>query len=343
MRRAVTLAPHTIELREGPEPGGAPGQAVVRVEMVGLCGSDYHIFDGTHPYLCYPRTQGHEIAALVESLPRGFCGDLAIGDRVAVEPLVSCGKCFPCRRGRYNCCTSLSVLGVQIDGGLTELLAVDPSQLYRVGSLDPLTAVLTEPVSIGLHGVRRGNVAPGDTVVVLGAGTIGQAITLAAVDRGARVLVADRVRKRLDRALVMGAEHVVDSTGTPVADAVADFTAGEGAAVVLEATGHAPMLRLAVEVVAHSGTVVAIGTSTAAVEIPVVEFSRKEISLVGSRNSAGIFADAVTMVGRYADRLSALVTHQFPLSAVAAAMAVGQENLDAVGKVVVTVAGSPRG
>jgi len=343
MRRAVTLAPHTIEVRDGPEPSRDPGQAVVRVEAVGLCGSDYHIFDGTHPYLCYPRTQGHEIVALVESLPRGYAGDLSVADRVAVEPLVSCGKCFACRRGRYNCCTRLNVLGVQVDGGLAELLAVEPSQLHRVGSLGPLTAVLTEPVSIGLHGVRRGNVAPGDTVVVLGAGTIGQAITLAAADRGARVLIADRVGKRLDRALVMGAAHIVDSTRTPVAVAVADFTAGEGAAVVFEATGHAPMLRLAVEVVAHSGTVVAIGTSTAGVEIPVVEFSRKEINLVGSRNSAGIFADAITMVGRYADRLTAMVTHQFSLSDAAVAMAAGRENLDAVGKVVITVADQPHG
>jgi L-gulonate 5-dehydrogenase len=343
MRRAVTAAPHTIELRDGPEPRRDPGQAMVRVEAVGLCGSDYHIFAGTHPYLCYPRTQGHEIVALVEDLPRGYAGGLRTGDRVAVEPLVSCGKCFACRRGRYNCCTQLSVLGVQVDGGLAELLAVEVPQLHPVGSLGPLTAVLAEPVSIGLHAVRRGDVAPGDTVVVLGAGTIGQTITLAAADRGARVLIADRVRGRLDRALMMGAEHIVDSTRTSVAAAVADCTAGDGAAVVFEATGHAPMLRLAVEVVAHSGTVVAVGTSTAEAGIPVVEFSRKEISLVGSRNSAGIFADAITMAARYADRLEAMVTHQFPLAEVATAMAAGQGNLDAVGKVVVTVASQPHG
>jgi threonine dehydrogenase-like Zn-dependent dehydrogenase len=341
MRRAVTLAPHAIELRDGPEPDGHPGQAILRVEAVGLCGSDYHVFDGTHPYAHYPRTQGHEITALIGSLPCGYSGHLRAGDRVAVEPLVSCGTCFPCRRGRYNCCVRLSVLGVQVDGGLAEQLAVDPAQLYPTGPLGPLAAVLTEPVSIGLHAVRRGMIMPGDQVVVLGAGTIGQAITLAATDRGARVLVADRVRKRLDRALMMGAERVVDSTRTDVPAAVARFTAGEGAAVVLEATGHAPMLRLAVEIAAHSGTVVAVGTSTAAVEIPVVEFSRKEISVIGSRNSAGIFGDAVAMVSRYADRLSALVTHQFELGDIGMAMSVGQGNLDAVGKVVVRVAGSP--
>ncbi len=226
---------------------------------------------------------------------------------------------------------------MQVDGGLAERLAVDPVLLHPTGPLAPLTAVLSEPVSIGLHAVARGMVMPGDQVVVLGAGTIGQAIVLAATDRGARVLVADRVRQRLDRALMMGAAQVVDSTRTDVAAAAARFTGGEGAAVVLEATGHAPMLRLAVEIVAHSGTVVAIGTSTASVEIPVVEFSRKEINLVGSRNSTGIFADAVATVARHADRLAALVTHQFELADVASAMNTGRENLDAVGKVVVVV------
>jgi L-gulonate 5-dehydrogenase len=343
MKRAVTVAPHTIELREGPEPDSDPGQAMIRVEAVGLCGSDYHIFDGTHPYTHYPRIQGHEITGLVETLPGGYSGTLTVGERVVVEPLVSCGTCFPCRRGRYNCCAGLSVLGVQADGGLAERLTVGPANLYGVGRLGPLTAVLTEPVSIGLQGVRRSGVAPGDAVVVLGAGTIGQAITLAAADRGARVLVADRVRKRLDRALMMGAERVVDSTRESITGAVHEFTGAEGAAVVLEATGHAPMLRLAIDLVAHSGTVVAIGTSTAEVSIPVVEFSRKEISLVGSRNSAGLFPDAVAIVTRYAERLSALVTHRFELADVAAAMAAGQGNLDAVGKVVVAVAGSPDG
>lgn len=337
MRRAVTLAPHTIELRDGPEPGADGGRAILRVEAVGLCGSDYHVFDGTHPYTHYPRTQGHEIAAVIEALPPAYTGSLRPGQRVAVEPVMSCGACFPCRRGRGNCCVELTVLGIQVDGGLAQRLAVDPGLLHPTGALGPLTAVLTEPVSIGLHAVRRGMVMPDDQVVVLGAGTIGQAITLAAADRGARVLVADRVRKRLDRALTMGAEQVVDSTRSDVAAAAARFTGGEGAAVVLEATGHAPMLRLAVEIVAHSGTVVAVGTSTAPAEIPVVEFSRKEISLVGSRNSAGIFGAAVDMVTRQAGRLATLVTHEFELAEVASAMAAGQDNLDAVGKVVVTI------
>jgi L-gulonate 5-dehydrogenase len=337
MRRAVTLAPHTIEVRDGPQPAAGPGQAILRVEAVGLCGSDYHVFDGTHPYTHYPRTQGHEIAAVIEALPPAYSGCLRAGQRVAVEPVMSCGTCFPCRRGRGNCCVELMVLGIQVDGGLAEWLAVDPALLHPTGGLGPLTAVLTEPVSIGLQAVRRGMVMPGDHVVVLGAGTIGQAITLAASDLGARVLVADRVRQRLDRALTMGAEQVVDSTRTDVTAAVARFTGGEGAAVVLEATGYAPMLRLAVEIVAHSGTVVAVGTSMAPVEIPVVEFSRKEINLVGSRNSTGIFDAAVDTVTRHADRLAALVTHQFELAEVPAAIAAGQDNLDAVGKVVVTI------
>jgi L-gulonate 5-dehydrogenase len=331
------MAPYAIEVHDGPDPAALPGQAVLRSEAVGLCGSDYHIFDGSHPYSHYPRTQGHEVVAVIESLPRDYHGTLKAGQRVVVEPVMSCGQCFPCRRGRGNCCVSLQVLGVQVDGGLAERFALEPGLLHPVGGLEPLTAVLAEPISIGLHAVQRGMVAAGDRVAVLGAGIIGQSIVLAAVDRGARVLVADRIRRRLDRALVMGAEQVVDSTRTDVVAATERFTDGAGATVVLEATGHAPMLRLAVEIVAHSGTVVAVGTSMEPLQVPVAEFSRKEISLVGSRNSVGLFREAVTMVHRHAHRLASLVTHQFGLPEVASAMAMGRDHPEAAGKVVVMV------
>ena len=263
MRYVVTTAPQRMEVREGPPPVPSDGQALVRVEAVGLCGSDYHLYDGTHPYSHFPQVQGHELVGLVEALPAGHPDGLRVGQRVAVEPLVNCGICFACRRGRYNCCADLKVMGAHVPGGLADRVAVAADRLYPTGDLPAEIAVLTEPVSIGLQCVHRASVAAPDHVVILGAGPIGQAAALGAADRGAQVLVADKEPSRLAHARRLGAHRLVDTTAEDLAGAVADFTGGEGAAVVIDATGVPALIRLGVDLVAHSGTVVVVGISTA--------------------------------------------------------------------------------
>lgn len=325
-RSVVTLAPGRMELREIPTPEPSPGHAVLRVEAVGLCGSDYHIFDGTHPYAIFPQVQGHEFVGVeVES-----------GKRFVVDPLRGCGVCFPCTRGRPNCCVRVTVMGVQAPGGLSEHVSVPVDQLVPAGDLPPEIAVLTEPVAIGLHAVNRGGVTAGDDVVVIGAGPIGLAATLAAADRGARVLVADRIAGRLDVAARAGATRTVDTAADDLAGAVAEFTEGAGAAVVIEATGVPALVRLSVDVVAHSGTVVAVGISTDDVGITVSDLSRKEINLLGSRNSAGEFPAAVDLVGRRADVVAGWVTHTFGLHEVPDAIAFAGANPHLVEKVVIS-------
>jgi threonine dehydrogenase-like Zn-dependent dehydrogenase len=338
MRYVVTTGPQRMEVREGPAPVPADGQALVRVEAVGLCGSDYHLYDGTHPYSRFPQVQGHELVGRVEALPVGHHDGLNIGQRVAVEPLVNCGACFACRRGRYNCCAELKVMGAHLPGGLADHIAVSAARLHPTGDLPAEVAVLTEPVSIGLQCVHRAAVAADDPVVVLGAGPIGQAAALGAVHRGARVLVADKERSRLAHARRLGAHRVVDTTAEDLAGATAEFTGGEGAAVVIDATGVPALIRLAVDLVAHSGTVVVVGISTAEVALPVTEFSRKELNLLGSRNNTGLFPEAADLVARYADRLAPLVTHVFGLDEVPKAIEYARAHPDEVEKVVIRVA-----
>ena len=212
MRYVVTTAPLQMELRSGPPPSASDGQAVVAVEAVGLCGSDYHLFDGTHPYASYPQIQGHEVTGVIAELEPGHSGPLRVGQRVAIEPLLPCGSCFACRRGRSNCCERLRVMGAHVAGGLADLFAVPVNRLYSTGDLPPDTAVLTEPLSIGLQAVSRAGVVDGDNVVVIGAGPIGLFAALGALDRGGRVLVADRVANRLEHATRLGAVEVVDTT-----------------------------------------------------------------------------------------------------------------------------------
>jgi L-gulonate 5-dehydrogenase len=322
-RSVVTLAPGRMELQEAAIPRPSPGRAVIRVEAVGLCGSDYHIFDGTHPYAVFPQVQGHE-----------FVGVTADGDRVVVNPLRGCGTCFPCVRGRPNCCVDVTVMGVQVPGGLADHVSVPVDQLVPVGDLPPRIAVLTEPVAIGLHAVNRGGIAPGDDVVVIGAGPIGLAATLAAADRDARVLVADRIAGRLTVAKVAGATRTVDTSAEDLATAVAGFS--DRVAIVIEATGVPALVRLSVDLVAHSGTVVVVGISTADVALTVSDFSRKELALLGSRNSAGEFPAAVDLITRRADTVAGWVTHTFGLHEVPEAIGFAVANPHLVEKIVIS-------
>lgn len=328
MRQVVTVGPAAMEVREVPAPARDGGLATVRVEAVGLCGCDYRVFDGTHPYARFPLVQGREVAGRVTALPTGYRGDLVVGDRVAVQPSTGCGHCPGCRAGCPDRCPDLRVLGVQEPGGLADELAVPAGQLVATGGLPPLVAVLAEPVAVGLRGVTRGRVRPGDRIVVLGAGPLGLAVTLAARDRGAHVLVADRQPDRLEVARRLGATVAGTADLVP---AVAGFAGRDGAAVVFEATGAPAMVRAAVDVASRAGTVVLVGTGAAA-----DRRRRREPSVVAVRSGIAEFPAAVELVSRSADRLAHLVTHEFDLADAAKAVEYAGGHPHLVVKAVVT-------
>ena len=176
-----------------------PGQVLVGPEAVGLCGSDFHYFLGDigtidDPSMLYPRVQGHEAAATILDVGPDCPAELAAGIRVALWPVASCGRCYACRVGRGNACVDISLIGVHEDGALQQQLLVPAAQVFPVGDQDPALAALIEPVSIAVRAVVRGRVAAGEKVVVLGAGPIGQALALAATDRGAPCCSSTRSR-----------------------------------------------------------------------------------------------------------------------------------------------------
>jgi L-gulonate 5-dehydrogenase len=311
MRAAVTLAPEHMEIRDVPSVRAGHGQALLSVCAVGLCGSDVHLFRGTHIYSRFPTVQGHEFSGLVEVLGEGYEGPLRVGDLVAVEPSTTCGRCIACRRGHRNCCVNVATMGAHIDGALADQVAVDTRSCYPAGPLGYETAALVEPVSIGLQAVVRSGASAADSVLVMGAGPIGQAIVLAARERGAAVMAADLLDNRLALAERMGAERTVNTSRADLSAAVTDWTAGEGPTVVIEATGVPRLVRTAVDLVAPSGTVVVVGISTEEVSLPVAAFTRKEINLLGSRNNNGLFGAAVELVQQNAERVSSWITHRF--------------------------------
>ncbi|MEX2374886.1 MAG: alcohol dehydrogenase catalytic domain-containing protein [Dehalococcoidia bacterium] len=320
-----------------PTPEPAPNEAVIAVERVGLCGSDVHLYIGDHPYSQYPRIQGHEFSGLVAELPESYTGRLRIGDRVAVEPLVACGACYACLRDRPNCCEHLAVIGAHRDGALRDQINVDVKTVYPVGDLDAELAALVEPVSIGCQAVERGMIGPKDRIVVYGAGPIGQAVMLAARSKGAEVMVVDLLSSRRELALFLGAEAVADGASEHLDRTIKDWTNGSGPGVIVDATGVPRVVQRAFEQVAHSGRVVLVGISVEHLSVPLNDYIRKELTVYGSRNNAGVFRDAIELVRAHRDRIRSLITHRFSLEEIQEALELAANHPDKTEKVIVEV------
>lgn len=329
---------------ERPEPGEpGPGEVVVRPEAVGLCGSDFHYYMGDlgsadEQHYAYPRVQGHEVSALVETIGPDCPPGLSAGDRVAIWPVGECGECYSCRIGRGNACVNLRLIGIHWDGGLQELVTVPAKQLVPVGDQSPEVTALVEPVSIAVRSVRRGRVAAGERVAVLGAGPIGQALTLAATDLGASVLLVDRIASRLELGSALGAETLQPAEGDDLAAAIREWAGDDGPDVVFEATGVPALVQDCIDAVAHAGRVVVVGLSDRPAPIRVGDLPFKEIDMLGSSCcSADDFAEAAALVGRRRELAARFVTHQFPLAQAPEAIAYAIEHPAEVMKAIVRI------
>jgi threonine dehydrogenase-like Zn-dependent dehydrogenase len=342
MRAAVTEgveAMAVLERAEPPDPG--PGQVLVTPEAVGICGSDYHFFLGELSPEAggsqFPRVQGHEIGATIAAVGPG-CGEgLVAGQRVAVWPLRACGACYPCSVGRPNTCDNFELIGIHIDGGLQDLLAVPAEQVYPIQADDPAVAALAEPVSIAVRAVNRSGVIAGERVVVLGAGPIGQCICLVARERGAEVLVIDLQESRLALSRELGAQQThLWRTGDAAVEFARRWAGLAGPPVVFDATGVAAATGAMVSMVASAGRAVQVGMSNEEVPIRVGVLTEKELDLLGvSCCGAGEFAEAVAVVERNVALLARLISHEFGLEEAPAAIRFAMSNPAEVMKVVI--------
>lgn len=296
MRAAIFDEPFSLRLADLPVPALQSGEALVRVRAAGLCAGDLYIYTGKNPYVSYPRIGCHEIAGTVAALGPDTDGP-AIGTRVVVDPFIGCGRCYPCRVGKRNCCVNLSIVGVHRDGGFAEFAAVPVGNLIRVPEgLSDFEAAFAEPVAIGVQGCRRGSVTSEDTVLVLGAGPIGLAVIEVARARGARVYATDLSPERLAIAEELGAKPVVGGEG--LVDRVLEITHGEGMPVVMEATGSVAAIEQTMDLVASGGRIVILGLVKKGVGItlPGLDITRKEATIHGSRASADCFAEALDLL-----------------------------------------------
>ncbi len=287
-------------------------QALVRPLRVGICGTDYHIFEGKHPFLQYPRVMGHELAVEVVEAPPG--SPARVGEVCVVNPYISCGRCIACRAGKPNCCVEISVLGVHRDGGMTGLFVLPAANLVRAESLSADQCATVEFLAIGAHAVRRGSIGAKDNVLVVGTGPIGLGVALFARVAGARVLLFDRDSERAQTAASIAGVSTLPAEGDPLEVARAS-TGGNGFDVVLDATGSAKAMEAGFDFVAHGGRYVLVSVIKDSITFKDPDFHRKEMTLFGSRNATSTDFEQVIGAIRNGDvQVDRLITHRTSLA-----------------------------
>ncbi|TIM83656.1 zinc-binding alcohol dehydrogenase family protein, partial [Mesorhizobium sp.] len=257
MKAVVCRSPGELVLEDRPAPGTPPsGWALVGVSHVGICGTDYHIFEGKHPFLAYPRIMGHEVSGTVIEAGEGV--DLAVGEPVIINPYLACGKCIACRQGKPNCCVRIEVLGVHRDGAMCERILVPAQNLYPANGLSLADAAAVEFLAIGAHAVRRSLAQPGARTLVIGAGPIGLGTALFARIAGLDVTLLDMSAERLGFAASELDFATLDGSKGSATDLAREATDGEGFDVVFDATGNTQSVQSAFAHVAHGGTLVLV-------------------------------------------------------------------------------------
>ena len=299
--------PEVAGVVDVPEISAHPGEALLRVKMVGMCGTDLNTYRGRNAMVVFPRILGHEVAA--EVVEGG--GALAAGTAVTISPYTSCGRCASCRSGRVNACQWNETMGVQRDGAMTEYISVPQEKLYPA-KLSIKELCLVEPLTVGFHAAARGRVTSQDIVAVFGCGGVGLGAIAASAFRGAETIAIDMDDAKLETARKAGAKHLIHSRNEDLHERLAAITGGHGPDVMIEAIGLPQTFRAAVEEVAFTGRVVYIGYAKEPVAYETRLFVQKELDVLGSRNALPEdFREVIRMLeaGRFPveDAVSAII------------------------------------
>ena len=346
MQALVVLEPDRLEIREVPVPTAGPNEVLARVRAVSICGTDAHLIRGDYPGFwppSFPFIPGHEWAGEIAALgPGAERFGWQVGDRVAGTSHDACGVCQKCVEGRYNLCENYGIPGLHRQYGHNAQGADATYVVHGVKCLfrlpDALTfedGALIDPASIALHVANRGNVVPGDTVAIIGAGPIGLLAGDAARIRGAaRVIIVGR-GSRLAKAATLGFEIVDTATSDPV-QAVRAMTDGLGADVVLECAGVPATVLWALDMLRRGGRCAMVGIPTTGVEIALQRLVLDELELVGSRASAGEMRRVMPHVEQGRMRVREIVTHRFALADYETALATFNDRSSGAIKIIVT-------
>jgi 2-desacetyl-2-hydroxyethyl bacteriochlorophyllide A dehydrogenase len=313
MIQVVLQSPGKFELTEGAEPRRGPGEALLRVHRLGVCGTDIHAFNGKQPFFSYPRIVGHELGLEVID-PGDEPNGLRRGDRCSLEPYFNCGRCIACRRGKPNCCSEIKVFGVHVDGGMRPVISVPARKLHKSDRLTYDQLALVETLAIGAHAVERADVGKDEFVLVIGAGPIGLGVIQFAMARGAAIAVMDVAERRLDFCRrQMGVTRTL-SPGPGAADVLREFGGGDLPTAVFDATGNPRSMAAAFDLPAHGGRIVFVGLFQGEVSFNDPNFHRRELTLLASRNALpGTFRDIISLIEAGRVDTAPWITNRLPL------------------------------
>ncbi|MDR1134268.1 MAG: zinc-binding alcohol dehydrogenase family protein [Synergistaceae bacterium] len=335
MRSAKLVSPKKITVYDNePEPKTGAGQVLIRVKAVGICGSDVHVWHGERPDVTLPRVMGHEFSGVVEA----DSGKFKKGDKVVVDPVVSCGTCVSCKRGNPNLCSTVKCLGVQVDGAFCDLIAIPEEKVYRFpDSLSFVQASMIEPYSIASEVIFRGNPAKDEKALVFGAGPIGLCILEGLKLKGLSVMVTDFVDSRLAKAKELGADCFVNGKMEDLAQAVKLFTEDFGLDFTVDAVGNPKVMENAVEMAAPGGRIVVLGFNPVPAQVPELFLVRKELKVMGTRMNCKRFPEVLAWFGEKKVHPDAMLSAVYPLSEIGTAFERIAADSDNMLKVVITL------
>ncbi len=310
MKYIICEQPGKFTLLEKEKPIRGLDEALVKITRVGICGTDLHAFQGNQPFFSYPRILGHELAAEIIEIDDNEQG-LEVGDRVIIMPYISCGTCIACKRGKTNCCESISVLGVHEDGGMQEYYTVSTDVLVKANSLSEEQIALVEPLAIGAHAISRAKPSNNETALVIGCGPIGLGLLKQLQLLGIHVIAMDIQSDRLVFAKdIMGIDQIVSADDNAETE-IKKLNNGQLPTLVFDATGNKQALESGINFMAHGGIYVLVGLYKGDLTFNHPLLHSRESTLLSSRNAtmadilqvklmleSGLFPDAAFITHR---------------------------------------------
>lgn len=335
MKSVVIERPGELQLQERPLLSPSAGEVRVKVRYASICGSDVHIWHGHNPFARYPRVIGHEFFGVIDAVGDGV--DAArIGERVAVDPVVSCGHCYPCSIGRPNVCRELQVIGVHRDGGFSEYALAPAGNAYTLPEAIPDTlASLVEPFTIAANITAFLKPQPDDVALIYGSGPMGLTAiqVLKGVYKVKTVIVADRLDERLALAKANGADVVLNNGAAPLAEQLG----GVQPTLIIDAACHPSILAEAAALASPAGRIGLLGFSGEACTVTQQSLTSKELSLFTSRLNSHRFPEVIAWMEQGLIQPEKLVTHTLPLSQIEQAMTLFEKDPRSCCKVILQV------
>ncbi|MFQ1007209.1 Zn-dependent oxidoreductase [Gilliamella apicola] len=336
MKSIVIKQPNELVIEEREVPQPKLGEVRVKVKLAGICGSDSHIYRGHNPFAKYPRVIGHEFFGVIDAVGEGV-DQSRIGERVSVDPVISCGCCYPCSVGRPNVCSSLTVLGVHRDGGFSQYAVVPSKNAYVIpDEINDEFAVMIEPFTIAANATAQIKPTQNDVALIYGAGPMGltSVQALKGVYNVKEVIVVDRINERLAMAKSSGADRTINNTSLSLKDELDKLNIKP--TVIIDAACHPSILQEAITIASPAARILIMGFSSDPCQITQQGITSKELSIFSSRLNANKFSIVIDWLNKKLIDPKKLITHRFDYTDVVQAIQTFEKDQKQCCKVLLT-------